>query len=193
MQLRILWQAETWYDVKFCWSQWTLVELSIKGMSHSPRIHVSCGKSLRLLVCTVFSSFGSFLYFKHAPFLSPMCLQFSFYSEFLLLLNSEYLISSYSSSIQLPLQVATVFFPFFRIFHTGFLSREFLSMLHFCNSHWHHHFLFSYSILLSILYFIQYWEGRLAGILCQKLKGWKQRVLQKRIELFIVEKISVIF
>lgn len=161
MQLRIWWQDETWYDVKFCWSQWKLVELSIKGMLHSPWIHMSCGKFLRLLACTVFSSFGSFSSFKHTQFLSPMCLQFSLYSELLLLLNSEYLISSYSSTTQIPLQVATVFFSFFfHIFHTGFLSQEFLPMLHFCNSHWHHHFLFSNYIFLSILYIIQYWEGR---------------------------------
>lgn len=125
MQLRILWQAETWYDVKFCWSQWKLVELSIKGTSHSPHVHVSSGKSLRLLACTVFISFGSFSYFKHAPFLSPMCLQFSFYSEFLLVLNSEYLISSYSSTIQLSLQVATVFPFFFTSFTLAFYPGNF--------------------------------------------------------------------
>lgn len=111
LQLRISWQAETSYDVKFCWSQWKLVELSIKGMSHSP-VSMSCGKSLRLLTCRVKSVECSpplvlFLCFKHAPFLSPMWLQFwfSFYSELLLLLNSEYLISSYSNTLQLPLQV----------------------------------------------------------------------------------------
>lgn len=128
MQLRIWWQAETWYGVKFCWSQWKLVELSIKGMFHSPWIHMSCGKSLRLLACTVFFSFGSFPSFKHTHFLSPMCLQFPLYSEFLLLLNSEYLISSYSSTNQLPLQVATVFFPsFFTSSHWLFIPRVFIN------------------------------------------------------------------
>lgn len=152
MQLRILWQAETWCDVKFCWSQWKLVELSIKGTSLSPYVHVSWQIPESFSMYSVRFLWLFFLFQTHS--LSPMCLQFSFHSEFLLLLNSEYLISNYSSTIQLPLQVATVFFPFFCIFHTGFLSWEFLINAAFLQLSLASPFSFFLFHLLSILYFI---------------------------------------
>lgn len=145
MQLEVLWQAGKLYDVNVCGSRWKLLGLSIKVTSHSLGVHVSCSKSQRLLACTVFFYFGSFCSFKHSHSLSHMPSLFFFIVSFLLLLYSEYLISSYSGTIQLPLQVGIVFFFFFfppHIFQNDILFQQFLSMLHSWNSHWHHHFLF---------------------------------------------------
>lgn len=127
MQLEVLWQAGKLYDVNVCGSRWKLLGLSIKVTSHSLGVHVSCSKSQRLLACTVFFYFGSFCSFKHSHSLSHMPSLFFFIVSFLLLLYSEYLISSYSGTIQLPLQVGIVFFFFF-------FSPSYLSEWHFISA-----------------------------------------------------------
>ena len=102
------------------------MELSIKGTSHSARIHALCQIPETFSMYSVLLLWPFFLF--QTCFLSPMCTLFSLYSGFLLLLNSEYLISSYSSAIQLPLQVATVFFPFLSQFsHWLFIPGVFIN------------------------------------------------------------------
>lgn len=131
-----------------------------------------------------------FFLFQTCSLSLPCAFSFLFTVSFLLLLYSEYLISSCSGTIQLPLQVATVAFFFFppHLSHWQFfINAAFFATLTGITS-----FIFSYSALISILYFIQYREQRLSGVLCQKMKGWKQRVFQKQTELFIAENMSLI-
>lgn len=161
MQLEVLWQAGKLYDVNVCGSRWKLLGLSIKVTSHSLGVHVSCSKSQRLLACTVFFYFGSFCSFKHSHSLSHMPSLFFFIVSFLLLLYSEYLISSYSGTIQLPLQVGIVFFFFFFPLISFRMTFYFSSFYQCCileTLTGTTIFFFSCSALASILYFIQYWE-----------------------------------
>jgi len=64
-------------DLMTSWDMvwWSFVEVRENWWSWALKEHLTqhasmrCVKSLRLLACTVFSSFGPFSYFKHASFL----------------------------------------------------------------------------------------------------------------------------